>query len=103
MDVIEAMARGIVENMVYKVSKREARCFTQAALTAAREAGFVIVEQSAIDAAEKRGRAKALREAEIAVHNALIVFADGREVKPESMYAAAILAVRAVKLEKTDV
>lgn len=46
-ELLQAMARGIEDNMVYVVSKREAKTFAQAALTAIIEAGYAVVPREA--------------------------------------------------------
>ena len=60
--------------------------------------------QTAITAGHARGRAEMAREAENAVHSALIAFAGIQHPKPDAMYSAAVLAVRnLIKLENNNV
>lgn len=54
-EIVQAMARGIVENLQYKVTKREAKCFAHAALDAQRAIGLVSVPVEPTEAMIKAG------------------------------------------------
>jgi len=54
-DVVEAMARGIAENLQYKVTKSEAKCFAYAALSAIEAQGLAVVPVGPTEAMVKAG------------------------------------------------